>query len=308
MRAIEYKKNSSQKRIQITPSEMNLAIQNVYSKTGISAVNSYSKLTKQLISRSRVQRRQSIRKRDNSIIQSLFGLDYQSVVSGVINPGPVDSEQSTSAIQAVIGALGVSFVLTFFVAPKYKDQFKEEEQWKDIYIQLKQQGVKSITPQEAKNRRNNGAAIVDVRLSRKFENGGIDGSVNIPLYQPISGMGIAPNVRRVGFAFFGIFGTERNLQFIEDMMQKFGQNEEIIIVCESGGSLQTKPGVDTGFQSQSLKAVYELQKSGFSKIIHMKGGLGEWNREVEPLVFPEDMTFEKPKQPLLLSIGSFFNR
>eukprot|EP01023_Acetabularia_acetabulum_P003108 TRINITY_DN1132_c0_g1_i1.p1 TRINITY_DN1132_c0_g1~~TRINITY_DN1132_c0_g1_i1.p1 ORF type:complete len:291 (+),score=28.80 TRINITY_DN1132_c0_g1_i1:2-874(+) len=290
MRAIEYKKNSSQKRIQITPSEMNLAIQNVYSKTGISAVNSYSKLTKQLISRSRVQRRQSIRKRDNSIIQSLFGLDYQSVVSGVINPGPVDSEQSTSAIQAVIGALGVSFVLTFFVAPKYKDQFKEEEQWKDIYIQLKQ------------------AAIVDVRLSRKFENGGIDGSVNIPLYQPISGMGIAPNVRRVGFAFFGIFGTERNLQFIEDMMQKFGQNEEIIIVCESGGSLQTKPGVDTGFQSQSLKAVYELQKSGFSKIIHMKGGLGEWNREVEPLVFPEDMTFEKPKQPLLLSIGSFFNR
>eukprot|EP01024_Parvocaulis_polyphysoides_P043594 TRINITY_DN3997_c1_g1_i1.p1 TRINITY_DN3997_c1_g1~~TRINITY_DN3997_c1_g1_i1.p1 ORF type:complete len:285 (-),score=39.18 TRINITY_DN3997_c1_g1_i1:211-1065(-) len=265
----------------------------------------YNNLTKQLISQKRVKK---TNKKQVAKVQSLFGWEYQSLVSGVTNPVVVDSQQSVNAAQVVIGALGVSFVLTFFVAPKFKDQFKEEEQWVDIYPKLKQQGVKSVTPEQAKILRDKGTAVVDVRLTRKFENGGINGSVNIPLYQPISGMGIAPNIRRAGFAFFGIFGTERNLSFLEDISQTFGQNEELIIVCESGGSIETKPGVDSGFQSQSLKAVYELQKKGFKKVLHLQGGLRDWSREVEPLVLPEDMTFEKPQQSSVSLIGQFFGR
>eukprot|EP01025_Chloroclados_australasicus_P017424 TRINITY_DN1889_c0_g2_i3.p1 TRINITY_DN1889_c0_g2~~TRINITY_DN1889_c0_g2_i3.p1 ORF type:complete len:331 (-),score=25.49 TRINITY_DN1889_c0_g2_i3:220-1110(-) len=239
------------------------------------------------------------------VVRNVFDLDYQSIVSGITNPGPVDPVGSVNAAQAVIGLLGVSFVLTFFVAPKFKDSFKEEEQWIDIYPKLKQQGVNSITVEEAKTRRDKGMPVVDVRLARKYENGGINGSVNIPLYQPISGMGIAANVRRAGFAFFGIFGTERNPQFVQDVESQYSKNDEMIVVCETGGKMENKPGVETGFQSQSLKAVYELQKAGFKKIYHMKGGLGEWNREVEDLVLPEDMTFASKKSAVPL-IGALF--
>jgi len=55
---------------------------------------------------------------------------------------------------------------------------------------------------------------VDVRLDRKFSKGAIDGSESYPLYQPIAGWGLAANIRRAGFAFFGIYGTERNLQWL----------------------------------------------------------------------------------------------
>eukprot|EP01026_Neomeris_dumetosa_P016075 TRINITY_DN1610_c0_g1_i2.p2 TRINITY_DN1610_c0_g1~~TRINITY_DN1610_c0_g1_i2.p2 ORF type:complete len:283 (-),score=36.36 TRINITY_DN1610_c0_g1_i2:1087-1935(-) len=239
--------------------------------------------------------RNGFRQQTIHICQALE-FDYQSLVSGITNPGQVDGVASLNAAQTVIGLLGVSFVLTFFVAPNFKSAFKEEETWQEIYPKLKEQGVNSISPQDVKNQLNKGVAVVDVRLARKFENGGINGSINVPLYQPISGMGIAANVRRAGFAFFGIYGTERNLGFLEEMESKFSKDEAIIVVCEGGGSIETKPGVSTGFQSQSLKAVYELQKAGFKKVSHLKGGLRQWAREIEDLVFPEEMTFPESKK------------
>jgi hypothetical protein len=36
---------------------------------------------------------------------------------------------------------------------------------------------------------------------------GPQGSVNVPLYRPILGWDIPSNIRRAGFAFFGVFGT-----------------------------------------------------------------------------------------------------
>ena len=42
------------------------------------------------------------------------------------------------------------------------------------------------------------------------------------------------------------------------------------MTCESGGSLEAKPGAPTGFQSQSLKAVYYLKQAGFKKLRYMK--------------------------------------
>jgi hypothetical protein len=58
---------------------------------------------------------------------------------------------------------------------------------------------------------------MDVRLQRKFEQGTVPGSQNFPLYQPISGWGLAANIRRAGFAFFGIFGTERNNNWLAEV-------------------------------------------------------------------------------------------
>jgi hypothetical protein len=61
------------------------------------------------------------------------------------------------------------------------------------------------------------AFLMDVRLNRKYVNGAMEHSVNFPLYQPISGWSIPANIRRAGFAFFGIFGTERNPTWLEEV-------------------------------------------------------------------------------------------
>lgn len=42
------------------------------------------------------------------------------------------------------------------------------------------------------------------------------------------------------------------------------------MACGRGGSLETKPGADTGFQSQSLKAAYYLKKAGYTNVSHVK--------------------------------------
>lgn len=38
------------------------------------------------------------------------------------------------------------------------------------------------------------------------------------------------------------------------------------MLCESGGSLDNKPGTKYGFQSRSLKAAYFLQQAGYNKV------------------------------------------
>lgn len=61
------------------------------------------------------------------------------------------------------------------------------------------------------------AVLMDVRLAHKFDAHACPNSQNFPLYQPISGMGLAANIRRAGFTFFGVFGTERNTQWLEQV-------------------------------------------------------------------------------------------
>jgi hypothetical protein len=45
---------------------------------------------------------------------------------------------------------------------------------------------------------------------------------------------------------------------------------EVMVICESGGSLENKSGTKAGFQSRSLKAAWYLQKEGFSRVLHVK--------------------------------------
>lgn len=55
-----------------------------------------------------------------------------------------------------------------------------------------------------------------------------------------------------------------------------------------GGSLETKPGVLTGFQSRSLKAIYKLREAGFTRLYHVQGGLIDWNVAKLPTTQPEN--------------------
>lgn len=58
--------------------------------------------------------------------------------------------------------------------------------------------------------------MMDIRMARKYAGAAARYSRNYPIYQPISGSSLPANIRRAGFAFFGIYGSERNPDFIAE--------------------------------------------------------------------------------------------
>ncbi|GLC65641.1 hypothetical protein PLESTF_000321900 [Pleodorina starrii] len=239
--------------------------------------------------------------------QAASGVDLRALLAGAASLAPApapapasgsEGSEGPSAETLTYGALGAaaaSFVATFFVAPRFKEAFKEPVDWRDMYAALTARGVRSVTPEEAYAKAKKGAVLLDVRLAERYSARSPLPSTNVPLYQPIAGWDPASNIRRAGFAFFGIFGTELNPNFMEEVAAKVPKNKEVIVMCETGGSLENKPGTQFGFQSRSLKAVYYLQQAGYGKVLHMKGGLGDWSRAGLPL--SDDSADEQQQQP-----------
>lgn len=192
-----------------------------------------------------------------------------------------------------LGLSAVSFIGTFGIIPLFKDSFKEPISWMDIYPELAKTGVKTITAEEAYAKVQKGAVLVDVRLANKYENDHAAKSISVPLYQPIQNWDPISNIRRAGFAFFGIFGTEMNANFTQDAQAVIPKGKEVIVMCEMGGSMENKSGTSTGFQSRSLKAIYYLDKAGYTKVYHMKGGLSQWMRSGLPMASEEAQPLER---------------
>jgi rhodanese-related sulfurtransferase len=191
--------------------------------------------------------------------------------------------QGWVGIYGALGSGAAAFAGTFFVAPLFRDKFKEGTPWEQIYEALSKQGVASISPAEAAKRR--GATLLDVRLSDAVEKRSVSRAVAVPLYVPIRNWDIFSNVRRVAFAFFGIAGTELNPAFVEQVaaVTKGNKNAELVVMCERGGSLETRPQMKMGFQSRSLKALYYLRQAGYRNVRHMTGGVTAWAAEGLPV-------------------------
>lgn len=68
--------------------------------------------------------------------------------------------------------------------------------------------------------------LIDVRLANKYEGGHSATAQSIPLYLPIQGWGLPSIIRRAGFAFFGIFGTELNTEFAADVQARVPKGEQ----------------------------------------------------------------------------------
>lgn len=64
------------------------------------------------------------------------------------SPG-LSPEQVQVATYWTLGLAGASFVATFFVAPRFKDQFKEAVDWRDVYAALSASGARAVDPAEA---------------------------------------------------------------------------------------------------------------------------------------------------------------
>ncbi|KAF6264114.1 hypothetical protein COO60DRAFT_1485929 [Scenedesmus sp. NREL 46B-D3] len=189
-----------------------------------------------------------------------------------------------------LGAAGASFVGTFFVIPRFKDSFKEDLEWRDIYAALSTAGVKQLESKETFDKCRSGAAVLlDVRLVNKYESCHAAGSLSTPLYHPIQKWDLPSTIRRAGFAFFGIYGTELNTNFADEVLSRVPKGKQVVVMCENGGTLANKSGTKYGFQSRSLKAIYFLQQAGFRNVAYVTGGIAEWRRNKLPLEQgPED--------------------
>lgn len=147
---------------------------------------------------------------------------------------------------------------------------------------LQEQKVSFISPQEAVFAQERGVPIVDVRPAVDHYCSRIPGSVGVPFMRSITGNSVRQNLRRAGFAFFGIFnGTEFNPQFFEQIEQAVDRRKGAVLVCGIGGILE--PLGRGGRQSRSLMAAYELASSGYKKVSILQGGFNEWQRSGRPL-------------------------
>lgn len=182
-----------------------------------------------------------------------------------------------------LGLAAAGFVGAFFVAPNFKEDLKEDFSWKEMVLALREADLKSIPAEEAQKNMRQGAVIVDVRSPSDYDQGFIEGSLNVPLYRAIQGWGLAANVRRAAFAFFGIYGSELNPNWLAEMEEKVPKNKKVVVACSRGGTINAR-GTKFGFESRSLKAAFRLQNAGYRSVQHLKGGISQWERDGLPIL------------------------
>ncbi|CAL5220199.1 g2172 [Coccomyxa viridis] len=155
--------------------------------------------------------------------------------------------------------------------------------------QLRARKVKMTSAQELLFAKEKGVPIIDIRPPDEFDAAHIPGSINIPLYRPITGWGTRSVLRRAGFAFFGIFnGTELNPDFFLDIVAAVSKDLGAVLLCNIGGKLDVTDTNPAGTQSRSLIAAYEITKLDITNgaIGVLKGGFGEWQRTGRPVERP----------------------
>ncbi|KAG9143351.1 hypothetical protein Leryth_022602 [Lithospermum erythrorhizon] len=97
-----------------------------------------------------------------------------------------------------------------------------------------------------------GHRYLDVRTPEEFSAGHAVGAVNIPyMFRVASGMTI-------------------NANFVKEVMEQFGKDDEIIVGCQAG--------------KRSLMAATELLSAGFTGITDIAGGYAAWLQTGLPTV------------------------
>jgi rhodanese-related sulfurtransferase len=91
--------------------------------------------------------------------------------------------------------------------------------------------------------------------------------------------------------------AERDPDFAQNVIDKYGKAGKVIIACDIGGTLKTTtevahkkkdyevkdPERAFGRESRSLKAVHELMTAGMSNILHLEGGIQQWRYQGFPM-------------------------
>jgi len=142
-----------------------------------------------------------------------------------------------------------------------------------------------------------GAVLLDVRLGVDFESQHAAGAINVPIFRLTAGDSNWDKFKKVVMAGLNMRPTERDPDFVKKVEAAVGnKRKKVIVMCTVGGTLDTVVRVAStgkftetdkdrsfGRESRSLKACYELMKAGFSDIVHLRGGLSEWNYNGYPV-------------------------
>jgi rhodanese-related sulfurtransferase len=171
--------------------------------------------------------------------------------------------------------------------------------WPVMHYFLTEKKLKSVDKSEAIKLMKKGAALVDVRLSGDFDIEHAEGAVNVPLYRLTAGDAKFDKVKRVimNYVLF-MKSTESNPDFLSQAAAVLGKNKrkKVIVMCAAGGTLDTVTRNDVtgktckddkerafGRETRSLKGCYTLMMGGYTDVVHLKGGLGEWRYDGYPL-------------------------
>lgn len=197
---------------------------------------------------------------------------------------------ATVVSEIALGGTATLAALTFGVAPRFRELFKEDVDWKQIHAELTQEtggALEDVSVEELARllaAEQSSLVVLDVRPATDFARAHAPGAINVPMYMPIQGWGAPAIIRRAAFAFFGIAGTEPNPDFDAAALDAIRNKRRALVVCATGGSLAPKQGAAWGFSSRSLKAVWRLRRAsggaggGAPRLAHVRGGMREYRR------------------------------
>lgn len=168
--------------------------------------------------------------------------------------------------------------------------------WPVVWQSLTTNGLKSVSPDEAKKLISKGALFVDVRTPDNYSAERLPDALSVPLFVPVQGTEIFDKVKRfVMTTAFAMQATERNTRFAEAAEEQLPNKKATIIVyCNRGGRLETgrmgrrgkfdDKDLSFGIESRSLKGCYELMEAGYTNVLHLDGGLGTWRHQKNPTI------------------------
>lgn len=184
-------------------------------------------------------------------------------------------------------------------------------------LYLYKRKLKGLTAEEAlKMIEDKGAVLVDTRLESSFQEGSMEGAINLPIY--VLG---GNTVRKILNAALAVDTTELNPNYATQASDLLPKNKPIILACGRGGRLKgsvtdkvaeeaglravwydgdglnpervaekeelgplTDPSLELGWESRSLRSAYELSQLGFENIYFLVGGITKWQRDGFPMV------------------------
>ena len=132
--------------------------------------------------------------------------------------------------------------------------------------------VSSVAAKQAE-----GYVFVDVRPAEDYAIFHAPGSVNVPLFGPITMDSPAKLMKQLLYSFNGMKGTDENPRFLEELAAAVPGKSKLLVMCDSGGTYNPVGVVLEGRRSRSLVAIYKmLDAGGWSDILHVYGGVREW--------------------------------
>lgn len=175
--------------------------------------------------------------------------------------------------------------------------------WDKIWESLSQQNIPSIQPIDAHALLKDGKAVlIDVRPDEEFEKAHPIGALHAPAFRiikPTNAGNFSSLLKWAVMTSQGVTATQIVEEFPEKVASLVPAGKIAIIMCESGGSLDSSPQFKTGRQSRSLTAAFRLLDSGKLSadcVVHLKGGALGWDLSRLPFngEYDRSVAFKSP--------------